>query len=158
MNNINFAFINYISDKSANIMTNIIYNNFVELEKYAILKHTIDDIKKLLKNKKMVLIVASINKKIVGYIIGENITLDDGRKTLFISYFYVGKKYRGVQIGTKLLNLFISKAIKQKLDGVLLIVDTENTKLVNYYFMKKFMYDLNLRRYAKHEVLFLTLH
>jgi ribosomal protein S18 acetylase RimI-like enzyme len=160
MSSINYVLVNQksIKNKSIDIMAKIIFNNFPNLAKFSILKHTIDDIKRLLTSENLVMFVAYLGKKLIGYIVGEFMVLDDKRKILFISYFYVGEKYRGCKVGSHLLDLFIGQAIQQRLDGVLLIVDTQNTKIMNYYFMKQFMYDVQLRRYARHEILFLSLN
>ena len=93
----------------------------------------------------------------IGYIVGELMRLDDGRYTLFISYLYIGNKYRRNGLGTILLNKMVTYAKYKSMDAVTLICDTEDNKVMDFYLSKGFMYDTFLRRYDKYDVLTLNL-
>jgi len=130
----------------------IVYNNFISLSDYPNLKHTHEEIQKILTSSNLIMICAYSNNKMIGYIIGESMRLDDNRYVLFISYLYVGLKYRRQKLGTKLLHMITNEAIQNKINYIMLIADTEDSKIVNFYMMEGFMYDAYLRRYDKYDV------
>ena len=75
---------------------------------------------------------------ILGYIIGEYMILDDGRKAYYISYIYVIKPYRHKKIGSKLLDFAIQHS---KYNNILLTFDTKNPVLMKFYTSKGFQPD-----------------
>ena len=141
-----------------NKMTLIIFNNFHELVKYPILKHNEQEIFNLLISPNKYFLCAVNNKKIVGYILCEIMHLDDGRNVLYISYLYVAPSWRNKKIGKQLLQKAISYANGKHLDAVVLIADTDDDKVINFYMTKGFMHDLQLRRYDKYDVFSLQLN
>lgn len=134
-----------------------VYNNFIELTYNPKLKHTPDEIYRLLTSPNLVMYTMSRNNVMIGYIIGELMKLDDGRYTLFINYVYIGKKYRRNGLGSILLNKMITYGKYKGMDTIMLICDTENQSVLNFYLEKGFMYDQFLRRYDRYDVLSLTL-
>ena len=53
-------------------------------------------------NPEVVLLLAMDKKQIVGYLLAEIMTLEDGRKVLFISYLYVAPTMRNKGLGKTL--------------------------------------------------------
>lgn len=130
-----------------------IYNNFLSLADYPVLKHTMDEIRRLLMSDDLILYLAIRDKKIIGYLVGEFMTLNDGRNVLYISYLYVASKFRKHNVGSNLLKMAMNKSIKSKLNGILLISDTEDKQAANFYAKHYFSYDNILRRYERYDVL-----
>ena len=94
-----------------------------------------------------------INNKIGAYLIGDILTLDDGRRVLFVTYLFTSKLFRRRGYGTKLMELAENKAKMFKLDGVMLMCDIENKQVYDFYLTRGYMSDLILRNYSKFEVL-----
>ena len=91
------------------IFTDIVFDNFHHLNNVPHLHHTKAEIKKVLMSKKFLgLFVFNSESKIIGYLIGEFMTLNDGRKIYYVSYFYVVTKYRKLGIGSHLINAIIN--------------------------------------------------
>jgi GNAT superfamily N-acetyltransferase len=133
---------------------NTIYTNFVQLSKYPKLKHTRAEINKLLKSPKMyALLVYDINHKIMAYLIGEIVELSTGKIIFYITYLYVVSQFRNLGIASKLINLIITKVELWKLDGVMLICNTGDQKLYDFYLKRGFMPDQTYRRNEQYEVL-----
>lgn len=142
------------SCKNISLFNNVIYNNFIELSEYPILKHTLEDINILLLSKNMRgFLIYNDDNKVIGYLFGEIIKLNDGRNVFFLSYIYVAIAYRKLKIGSLMLNKVIQNT--KKTDGILLICDSEDTFVMNFYQMKGFMPDLILRRYDKYDLMYL---
>jgi len=133
-----------------------IYNNFIDLTYYPILKHTPDEIYRLLTSPNLVMYTMSRNNIMIAYVVGELMRLDDGRYVLFVNYIYIGKKYRRQGLGSILMNKIIDFAKMRSMDCVTLICDTEDQNVLNFYMEKGFMYDQFLRRYDKYDVLSLN--
>lgn len=144
----------YFVDKpNINLFIDIVYQNFIDLSKYDKLKHTYDDIFELIKSSRFKGFFIKDKKKIIGYLLGEVTMLSGSRNVFFISYVYISKHYRKHGLASKLLDLVISTAKKLKLDTVMLICDTEDDEVYNFYLKRGFMLDLIMRRYDRHDVL-----
>ena len=63
----------------------IIYKNFVNLLKTPQLKHNKDKIRKLLLSTKMIGYLVYYNNVVIGYIIGEEKDVPDGRHVFYIT-------------------------------------------------------------------------
>jgi len=146
-----------ITNRNLDNFIDIIYNNFYNLTAYPVLKHNKEEISRLLKSPKLLLFTIFLHDKMIGYIVGEYVKLDDGRNVAYVSYLYVSSKFRGAGIGTILLNTLINKAMMAKVDDIVLISDTEDQKVLDFYFKKGFIYDLQLRRYDRYDILSLDL-
>ncbi len=129
-----------------------VYDNFIDLRFDERLKHTKEEIKRIMMSKTLMFDAYYVENKIVAYIICESIKLNDNRNVLYIYYLYVAPKYRKKGIGRKLLDRAIEYGYKNKYDNVMLTCDTENTKLKEFYEINLFMPDMQLRRYDKHDV------
>ena len=147
-----------ISRQSMNGFINTIYYNFEELSEYPQLKHTVQEIGRLLTSSGLVMFTVSLKDVMIGYCIGEMMKLDDERNVLFISYIFVSKKYRGDGIGSIFIKDCVEYAKQKGLEAIVLICDTEDQKVLDFYLKKGFMYDLKLRRYDKYDVLSLNIN
>ena len=97
------------------------------------------------------------NNSIIAYLVGEMKDLNDGRRCYYISYLYVGEKYRGKKIGTKLMNLIIEKCKVNRIKYLLLTCDTNDKPVFEFYEKLGFVPDTILRNYGRHEVMTLFL-
>ena len=140
-----------------NLLTKTIYDNFPELIDTPGVAHTQESIMKTLTNPDVVLILAMKKKKIAGYLLGEIMILEDGRKVLFISYVYVAPSLRNNGLGKQLMNKSFDIAADNYCDGIMLIYDTTDRQLRNFYGKMDFMLDFNLRKYEKNDVFYKVL-
>jgi len=139
-------------DKS--LLVNTIYENFAPLNDDPRLNHNKFEITKILNSDGVILFLILDNNKIVGYLLGEIMDLQDTRHVLFISYIYVVKFMRNKKLGCKLMSIAISYAIEQRSDGIMLIYNTSDKRLERFYDKYGFMLDFHLRRYELHDVFF----
>lgn len=131
-----------------------VFNNFKDLVAYPDLKHNITEIMRVIKSPKSVIIFKMYKQKIIGYVLGEIMKLNDGRNVFYILYIYTSHHFRGRGIASELLET-IQKIISDKsLDGILLTCDSEDAEIYNFYSKRGFMPDLVLRTYSKFEILF----
>lgn len=147
----------YFNTPNVDLFVNIVYNNFKNLAKYPELKHTKPDIRELLKSPNMKGYIVREDKKILGYLLGDVNLLADGRKVFYISYIYIAQTFRNKKLGSKLLELVINNSRTLNFDGVMLICDTEDQPVFEFYQKRGFMPDLILRRYDRYDVLFLQI-
>jgi len=143
---------NIISNDLTNFVSTI-YMNFEHLTQFPNLKHTKKDIESTLKSENSQIYLIIVNNKIGAYLIGNILTLDDGRKVLFVAYLFTSKLFRRRGFATKLMELVENKAKLYNLDGVMLMCDTENQKVYDFYLSRGYMSDLILRNYSRFEVL-----
>jgi len=148
--------------RNLNKFTDVIYDNFIELNNNPKLLHTKDEINKTL-NSEDVLLLFSVDKNkknksvLDGFLVGTIMELDDRRKVLFISYIYVAESKRRSGLGTLLMDIAEAEAYKYKCNGVMLIFDTYDAVLVRFYENRTYMLDINLRRFERHDVFYKTL-
>ena len=105
----------------------------------------------------MFLLVLNESNQIIGFLVGQKIKLDNRRKVLFIKYIYVAELHRHIGIGTQLMDMIESIGYTRKLSGMMLIFDTSNKTLFQFYENRGYMLDFNLRRYEKHDVFYKTI-
>ena len=143
-----------LKNQDMTLLVNTIYKNFLELATEPRLNHNKTEIQKTLDSEGVVLFLILHENKIIGYLLGEVMDLEDSRHALFISYIYVVKFMRNKKLGCKLMSLAISYGIEHRLDGIMLIYNTSDRKLERYYDKYGFMLDFHLRRYEQHDVFF----
>ena len=136
------------------VLVDIIYNNFGDLNDEPKLNHTPEAIMKTLNSKEVVLLLFIENGKIGGYLLGEVMILEDGRKVMYVSYIFVAKNLRTSGVGTQLLQIISKIATDKYCDGCMLIYDTTQKKLRRFYDRNNFMLDFQLRRFEKHDVFY----
>jgi len=141
-------------NKKTNLFEKTIYKNFIHLAQHSELKHTEDEIHRLMTSQNLQLYLYVLNNKIIAYLIGEIMTLNDGRTVLYITYIYTGSKYRGKGYGSKLMDTAEDIGRQKKADGILLTCDTEDRKVFDFYSKRGFMLDFKLRQYTKYDVLY----
>jgi ribosomal protein S18 acetylase RimI-like enzyme len=139
-------------------LTDIIYNNFIELKEDYKLMHTKEKISETLHSDDVLIIIAlNEQKKIVGFIVSQLMELDDRRKVLFINYIYVAESLRKTGMGSEMMDMLEREGYKYKCNGIMLIFDTYNAVLVRFYENRGYMLDINLRRYERHDVFYKTI-
>jgi ribosomal protein S18 acetylase RimI-like enzyme len=134
-----------------------IYNNFIHLSSKPQLQHNRQELRRLLSSHNTTSYVAYMDKTIIGYLVGETKKLNDGRFVFYISYLYVGQKYRGLKLGSKLMDLVLKKCKKEGIQFVTLTCDIDDKKVIEFYERMGFMPDPILRNHSKHEVFTLYL-
>jgi predicted N-acetyltransferase YhbS len=146
----------FMKKQHLNLLVNVIYSNFIHLEKVQNLKHSKEDILSKLLDKHVLFIVSynPITKKIIGYLLGTTIKLTDNRKVLYISYLFIAHTHRKNGIGTELLQIAEIVASKKNCNGMMLTCDTENHTVYDFYLMKQYMPDINLRKYDRYDILY----
>jgi predicted acetyltransferase len=94
--------------KNINLLSKIIFFNFLYLQNENNIDFSINSIENLLKQTSLLgWFLLENNDNIAGYILGDVRVLNDGRRVYFISYFYIIKKFRNKGYGTKMiLNVF----------------------------------------------------
>lgn len=147
----------YFNNPNINMFVDIIYNNFKNLAEYPDLKHNRTDIYNLLKSSTMKGYIVRQSNKILGYLIGEDMILADGRKIYYVSYIFITESFRNKKLGSKLIDIVINNSRLLNFDGVMLTCDTEDSKVFYFYQKLGFMPDLVLRRYNRHDVMYLQI-
>lgn len=132
----------------------IIFLNFEELSEIKELKHSKYEIFETImkENSLFILCMNETLSKIIGYLIGYFIILNDQRKVFYISYIYVSKSHRNQNIGKTLLDICEKETLRNKHNGVLLTCDTTKQLVMDFYSKKGYMLDFNLRRYSRYDV------
>ena len=146
-----------LASQRTDLLVNIIYKNFLDLSNDPKLNHNIESITKTLDSPDAVLLLFMDKGKIGGYLLGEIMHLEDGRKVMFISYIFVAKYLRTQGVGSQLLNYIAKVANVKYCDGIMLIYDTSQKKLRRFYDKHGLLLDFNLRRYSTHDVFYKVL-
>ena len=131
----------------------IIYHNFDELNSNPKLNHTRDEIKRILISRKSIIIIATLNGLIVGYILAETTSVENYRLLLHIYYLYTSPNYRGRGIASQLIMSLQNYSQKRNITTISLTFDTYNKKLEKFYLLNNFMYDSKLRSYQRHDMM-----
>lgn len=142
----------FINNPKTYIFCDIVYKNFMHISQNKSLNHNINEITRLVNSNNFVGYLAKLDKKIIAYLLGEIISLNDGRKVFYINYLYVSQYFRNSGIASDILKKAINFSKNSKLNAVMLTCDTYNNKLHNFYLKRGFMLDMVLRRYERHDV------
>lgn len=130
----------------------IIYKNFQYISNESHLNHTKHEIGRILSSPNLYGLLAYHEGKIIGYMVGEFMNLNDGRNVYYISYFYVIKKYRGMKIGSRMMENIMIMVKKVGREYIVLTCDTRNKELVGFYKRFGFMKDILLQTMKSHDV------
>jgi predicted GNAT family N-acyltransferase len=149
---------NDLMKQDLTMLTNIIYDNFPELIDTPNVMHSPESIKRTLESKDVVLLLAMNKQKLVGYLLGEIMYLEDGRKVLFISYIFVAPSMRNNKLGKKLMFQSFEVGGDNFCDGIMLIYDTTDRQLRKFYGKLGFILDFNMRRYERQDVFYKILY
>jgi len=145
-------------EKSVDKLIPIIYNNFIDLVKYPNVKHTKKDIYELLTSDDLFGYIVFYNNNIIAYSFGLSSTMADGRHTHYLSYIYVGQKYRHLKIGSMIMKKIIDHCKQHGIPFIVLTCDTQDKKLMNFYGKFGFIPDPLLKSDNRHDVLCLYLN
>lgn len=145
---------NDLMNRKTSKLATVIYDNFIHLSFLPELKHTLNDINKLLDSPTSFLYLCLKNEQIVGYLLGEETTLPDGRQVAYITYVYTVKQFRKHGIASKLVNIIETKVLNESKDGVLLTCDTEDNSIYDFYLKRGYMPDMQYRKYDKYDLMF----
>jgi ribosomal protein S18 acetylase RimI-like enzyme len=136
------------------LFSSVVFSNFSELDNET-LDHSENSIYNLLKSDSVKLyLIVSNDHKILAYILGKIMKLNDGRDVFYITYLYTSSEHRNKGYASILINLVNKTKIDEKLNGIMLTCNSTDDKIYNFYINKGFMPDIILRTYAKHEVMF----
>jgi ribosomal protein S18 acetylase RimI-like enzyme len=131
-----------------------VFYNFRELTNFPNLKHNIKEIMRTIKSTKSTIIFFMNAGKVVGYLLGEIMKLNDSRNVFYVSYIYTSPQFRGKGIASRLLTTVDNFVAKNNLDGVMLTCDSQDEYVYDFYSNKGYMPDLVLRTYDRYEVMF----
>jgi GNAT superfamily N-acetyltransferase len=140
-------------------LTHVIYYNFKYLEYDPILKHKHEDIVRLLQSNDISGYLAyDIDKSLIGYIIGEYINLNDGRRVFYVTYLFVIKRFRHKKIGSHLIEYMMNKCKMNNIREMMLTFDTNDSRLITFYKKHGFKQDLSVHNpKTRHQVWFIEL-
>jgi GNAT superfamily N-acetyltransferase len=127
--------------KNPNLLSNIIYNNFVYLTEFPHLSHNKKAINDILKLENNLCFLVYDNDNLVGYLVGDFKTLDDQRYVYYISYFYVMESYRSQGLGGQIIKTVINKCKKLGVTFIVLTCDSYDPKVVKFYKRHGFILD-----------------
>ena len=149
-----------LQQQDLSIFVDIIYNNFIYLSQFPKLLHTKDNIYETLRNDNVIVLLTFQEnnnecKKITSFLVCQKMELADRRQVLFVNYIYVAENLRHQGFGSKMMDTVETIAVNNKLNGVMLIFDTQNPKLSHFYENRGYMTDLNLRRFEQNDVFYL---
>jgi RimJ/RimL family protein N-acetyltransferase len=130
----------------------VIYRNFEELEPIRKLNHNRTEIKKVITSPTALTLVATFNKQIVSYVIGDLVEYNN-RLLFHIYYLFTAPGYRNKGVATFLLNQLQDYADVYNCSALSLTYDTYNKKLTKFYISNGFTYDPELRSNQRHDML-----
>jgi ribosomal protein S18 acetylase RimI-like enzyme len=85
-------------------LSKIIFTNFIDLQYQAGINFSIDSIKETLTSPNLLgWFIINNDNKVVGYMVGDKKSLNDGRRVYFISYFYIVEKFRNTGLGKQMM-------------------------------------------------------
>lgn len=145
---------NGIKSSNLDILTDVVYENFIYLKDVPNLSHSRRAIYEVLTSSKPQIYLVLVNGAIASYLIGEIVKLKDGRGVLYITYLFTADQFRSHGYASKLMAVADDISKRNSLDGLMLTCDSENIKTYDFYMKKGFMPDMLLRTYQKYEVLF----
>lgn len=124
-----------------NILADVIFNNFKDIDADKEICHTKDEIDRLVTSNNMYSMLVYDNGNMVGYIIGE-IIMSGSFKCFHISYIYVISSHRCHGIASKLIELS-GKKLKNtyNINKITLTCDKRNIYNLNFYKNKGFNID-----------------
>ncbi len=132
INTINMKIEKFTSLKNTDRLSKIIFLNFIELQNQIGISFSINEISRLLNSSKLIgWFLLDDNNTIIGYIVGETRTLDDGRYVYYINYFYIVPRYRAKGIGKDMLMKCINEIATQNIKFIMLMsnIDSNAFKL-----------------------------
>lgn len=133
-----------IPQQEYDLMINTVYNNFAYLVNYNELNHSRTNIKQLFDDPKFygLLLYGDTDGVLNGYLFGKIEDMADGKRSFFISYFYVASIHRSSGYGDllfKRLKTMVKNVIG--LNFITLCCLKENIRAHNFYYKHGFKID-----------------
>lgn len=144
---------NVLANRDMRKLIEVIYRNFEYLNTSPELNHTRYEIAKVITSSKSVVLLAVINKIIVGYLIADLTMVEDLKQLMHVYYLFTTPMYRGYGFATKMLNILQKYAQNLNITVLSLTFDTYDKKLEKFYLQNGFVYDSNLRSYQRYDML-----
>lgn len=155
----NITCIKTVTIKNPELLANIAFNNFKYLTQYPELQHTQNDIKTIINSSGNLSYLLYNNNKLIGYMIGDFRTFPDGRYGYYISYVYIMEKYRGLGLGSKLMDILLQECKNRNIvKCIILTCDSRDGKIIKFYRKYGFDIDKNLDQNKVHKVYSLNLN
>lgn len=133
INIINMKIEKFTSLKNTDRLSKIIFLNFIELQNQVGISFSINEISRLLNSSKLIgWFLLDDNNTIIGYIVGETRTLDDGRYVYYINYFYIVPRYREKGIGKDMLMKCINEIATQNIKFIMLMSNIDSSAFKLY--------------------------
>ena len=132
----------HMEQKKYDVLCKTIYKNFSYLSKFTELKHNLNEIGRILHSDGLVGFELYHDNVIIGYVIGELMTISDGRFVTYIYYLYIVSSYRSKGYGTKLLKAVYSHADYSGSKFIMLTCNNNDTTLITYYKKNGFIQDV----------------
>jgi ribosomal protein S18 acetylase RimI-like enzyme len=130
---INMRIEKFTSLKNTDRLSKIIFLNFIELQNQVGISFSINEIARLLTSSKLIgWFLLDDSKNIIGYIVGETRTLNDGRYVYYINYFYIVPKYRSKGIGKDMLMKCIDEIAMQNIKFIMLMANVDSSAFKLY--------------------------
>jgi len=145
---------NILNNRQTDKFDYMIYKHFEHLVEQPKLMHSYEKIKELLDSKDTQIYLLMKKTSIYGYVVCSKMSLTDGRKVLFINYIFTSPQHRHNGYGNILLNYIMKYAKSSNVDGIMLICNTTDKKIHDWYARHGFMLDFHLRRYEKYDVMY----
>lgn len=130
-----------INPKYVDIFSMLVFGHFKYLDKIPELGHSVENIKNILKSFGKVLFFLFANNFLIGYVIAENKSIQDGRFVCYIDYIYVSEQFRSKNYGQKMLNSVINYCKKNSIKFLMLTFDTKDVRLNKFYKKNNFTRD-----------------
>ncbi len=141
----------YFNEEGLGYFIDTVFENFEELYNFPQLNHNKKEILRILYSENFRGFMAYYGGYLIGYLLGEILTYKN-KKVFFINYLYVCPKFRNMHLGTTMINNS-KKIVKiNNLDGLVLMVDTENEKNMIFYHKLGFTLDAD-RLNQRHDIL-----
>lgn len=143
---------------NVNILSKIIYNNFIDLTNANYISHNKNEIFELLTNDQLNGYLLFDDNNLIGYLIGTTKILPDSRYVYFLNYIFIANKYKNKKLGSLLINNLIQYCEFLGIKIITLICDFNNSKVMNFYKKFGFVKDTSLNNNKQHNVLSLYIN
>ena len=143
---------NQLAQRDMRKLIELIYRNFENIAQIKELTHNRYEIARLITSPQALVLIGTIDNKIISYLIAEAKNLD-ARRLMHIQYIFTSPVHRGHGVATYMLNLMQQYARAIGIETLSLTFDTYDKKLTKYYLDNHFEYDPELRTYQRYDML-----
>lgn len=141
-----------LKNKDMRKFVEVIYRNFEHLKNFSEVKHTREEIMRVLTSKTSMLLVATYQGSIVSYLLADLVGYNK-RLFMHIYYLFTSPSYRSNGVATFLINSIQQYADVFDASALSLTYDTYNLKLRKYYRSNGFRMDSELRSGQRFDML-----